>query len=90
MLILFELCRYIKLFLDILGYFGINCFNRLDNGLNLMQKKNLFFVGTGAEKMAGLFQDEAQESDQDVNKFTLVGVCRKSHVDYVLNSCELS
>jgi hypothetical protein len=55
-----------------------------------MQKKNLFFVGTGAEKMAGLFQDEAQESDQDVNKFTLVGVCRKSHVDYVLNSCELS
>ncbi len=90
MLILFELCRYIKLFLDILGYYGINCFNGLNNGLNLMQEKNLFFVGTGAEKMAGLFQDEAQESNQDVNKFTLVGVFGKSYVEYVFKSCKLS
>jgi hypothetical protein len=55
-----------------------------------MQEKNLFFVGTGAEKMAGLFQDEAQESDQDVNQFTFVGVFGKSHVENIFKSCKLS
>ncbi len=90
MLILFELGRNVELFLDVLRKFGIELFDGLDDGLNLVQKKDFLFVGTGAEKMAGLFQHEAEETDQDGNQFSLVGVFGKSHVEDTLKRRKLS
>ncbi len=89
-LILFELGRNVEFFLDILRKFGIELFDGLYDGLNLVQEKDFFFVGTGTEKMAGLLQHEAEETDQDVNQLSLVGVLGKSHVEDTLKRRKLS